>query len=125
MRAIFALFIGCALLTGCKHGKSGDAAALPQETGTRQKKTSARETKPQVTPINESAGKIASVNPNLRFVVIDFEMSRLPQVDQKLGVYRQGQKVGEVKISGQARNSIVAADVTAGEANVGDEVRPD
>jgi hypothetical protein len=100
---------------------------LNEESGTarKQKKTAVRETRPQVTAINESSGKIASVNPNLRFVVIDFAMNPLPQVDQKLSVFRQGQKVGEVKISSQARNSIMAADLTAGEANVGDEVRPD
>jgi len=51
-------------------------------------------------------------------------LNPVPQVDQRLGVYRQGQKVGEVKISSQARNSIIAADITQGEANVGDEVRP-
>jgi hypothetical protein len=57
--------------------------------------------------------------------VIDFAPNPLPKVDQRLGVYRQGQKVGEVKISRQANNSIVAADITQGEAQTGDEVRPD
>jgi hypothetical protein len=78
----------------------------------------------QATPISESTGKIASVNSALRFVVIDFAFNPVPQPDQRLGVFRNGQKVGEVKISNQARNSIIAADITAGEAQVGDEVRP-
>ena len=74
-------------------------------------------------PISEPLGKVASVNPGLRFVVIDFAFNPAPQVDQRMSVYRQGQKVGEVRISSQARNSIIAADLTAGEARVGDEVR--
>lgn len=70
-------------------------------------------------------GKVASVNPILRFVVIDFYLSRLPQIGQPLSVYRQGQKVGEVKVTGPEQSRNIAADITAGDAKVGDEVRSD
>jgi hypothetical protein len=130
MRAIVMLVLSAALLVGCKTSKpsdsSGQTKVVPAEKAPRGK--SARETKStatQATPITEAAGKVASVNPNLRFVVIDFALNPVPQVDQRMAVYRQGQKVGEVKISSQSRNSIIAADITAGEAQVGDEVRPE
>jgi len=78
---------------------------------------------PRVTPLNEFSGRVASVNQNLRFVVVEFPLSQLPPIDQRMSVYRQGQKVGEAKITGPARDHNIAADLVAGEANVGDEVR--
>lgn len=78
---------------------------------------------PRVTPLQEVSGKVARVNPQLRFVVVDFFLSEMPETDRRMSVYRKGQKVGEVKISGPARHNIVAADITAGEAQVGDEIR--
>ena len=63
------------------------------------------------------------MKPDLRFVVIDFTNSRRPELDQRLGVYRVGQKVAEIKVSGPFRNTTVAADLVAGEARYGDEVK--
>ncbi len=79
-----------------------------------------------VTLANPLAGKVTSVNRELRFVVVDFSFGQLPAADQRLGVYRQGLKVGEVKIdAAYARDGLVVADVVAGEAKEGDEVRRD
>ena len=64
-------------------------------------------------------------NPQLRFVVMDFPLRRTPALEQRLNVYRDGQKVGEVKVSGPARDTTIAGDVMVGEARVGDEVRED
>lgn len=129
MRAMLVLLLGGALLLGCRHSKpdqSDKPAAPVAKTGaTRGSKQPATAQVQQAAPVTESAGKVASVNTNLRFVVIDFAFNPVPQLDQRLGVYRNGQKVGEVKISNQARNNIVAADIMAGEAKVGDEVRPE
>jgi hypothetical protein len=135
MRAILSLLLGSALLVGCQHPKPSDPNVATGETVVKKGRTTKSSSKPaasrdsgvqpQATPLNESSGKVASVNPTLRFVVIDFSLNPLPKTDQQLGVYRKGQKVGEVKISAQARNSIVAADITDGDAQVGDEVRPD
>jgi hypothetical protein len=130
MRAIVMLALSCALLVGCRHARPSDQTTSSGETKKRPDKKAAQSAKeasnqaPREEPISGVAGKIASVNSNLRFVVIDFTLSPLPRVEQQLGVFRQGQKVGEVKISSQARNNIVAADLTAGEAAIGDEVRP-
>jgi hypothetical protein len=69
------------------------------------------------------SGRIASVNDKLRFVIIDFTNSRRPELDERLGVYRVGEKVAEVKVSGPYRNTTVAADIVAGEVKYGDEVK--
>ena len=83
----------------------------------------AKTTKPDMRPINGIRGRIASVNAKSRFVVVDFAASQLPEMDQRLGVYRVGQKVGEIKVSGPFRGPNIAADIVAGEALFGDEVR--
>ena len=70
-------------------------------------------------------GKVIVANPQLRFVVMDFPLRRTPALEQRLNVYRDGQKVGEVKVSGPARDTTIAGDVMVGEARVGDEVRED
>ena len=135
MRAILVLILCGLALSGCKHPKPETAQVKPTEPKTTVKAAVVPKNPtvaapkpspppvPRATAVNDGAGKVASVNANLRFVVIDFALNRPPQADQRLSVFRDGQKVGEVKISSQARNSIVAADITAGEARVGDEVR--
>ena len=70
-------------------------------------------------------GKVAKVNVPLRFVVLDFGLDRLPALDQRLSVYRQGLKVGELKVTGPVMLNNIVADVVTGEANEGDEVRSD
>jgi hypothetical protein len=128
MRAIVILVLSSALLVGCKHARPSDAKAPPGQAAAQKPadKKATRETKktaPTATAITEPIGKVASINTNLRFVVIDFGLNPAPPADQMLSVYRQGQKVGEVKLSGPPRNNIIAADLIQGEANVGDEVR--
>jgi hypothetical protein len=71
------------------------------------------------------SGKVLFVNAALRFLVMDFPVRRLPVLDQRLNVYRNGQKVGQVKVTGPARDTNIAGDITAGEAQPGDEVRED
>jgi hypothetical protein len=123
MRSILVLALSGALLLGCKHSKPAETEAAPgREAGARGAATQATI---RATPIHESSGAVASVNPDLRFVVIDFHLNPPPRVDQRMGVYRQGLKVGEVRISKQSHNSIIAADIMAGEARVGDTVRAD
>lgn len=141
MRVTFVCLLGATglLLSGCKHAQpSSNPAAekpskkakavakpAPEKMGAREMTAVPTSTPPpQAVAVAEPSGKIASVNSGLRFVVIDFGLNVAPAADQRLGVYRQGQKVGEVKISGQGRNNIIAADITAGEAAVGDEIRP-
>ena len=70
-------------------------------------------------------GKVVEANPALRYVVLDFPVRGLPALDQRLSVYRDGQKVGEVAVSGPYIGTAVAADVVAGQAEIGDAVRAD
>lgn len=85
--------------------------------------TNAASDRPVTRPANILNGRIVAVREPLRFVIVDFAGGRMPQLDQRLNVYRLDQKVAEVKISGPYLGTTVAADVTAGEAMLGDLVR--
>lgn len=80
---------------------------------------------PQVTPVTPVQGRVVFLNPRLRFVIVDFAFHRPPRPEQRLGVFRAGRRVGEVRISGPAEGSTIVADVMTGEAVVGDLVRED
>lgn len=110
------------LLTACAQqqpaatgtGRAPAPAAIPAVTPA---------TAPAVTPAATRTGKVASVKPELRFVVVDFALSGVPADGTPMAVYRAGQKVGEIRITGPSVGTNTAADITAGEAKPGDEVR--
>ena len=120
------------LLSGCAANKTAGPAAMlgggqagkagvPPPSSSRETKPS----NPTVTADERLFGKVVSVNPVLRFVVMDFPVFRMPVVDQRLNIYRNGQKVGEIKVTGPSLETTIAGDLAAGEAQVGDEVRED
>jgi hypothetical protein len=134
------------LVSGCASRRPGatpekQTAVEPASTESTAAPRKSPKTKPPADPTaaklsvtNENAvltvtdatgGRVASVNPVLRFVVVDFILKKMPVIDQRLGVYRQGQKVGEVRITGPERGGNIVADLVVGEAQVGDEVRPE
>lgn len=76
-----------------------------------------------INPAGALIGKIISVNTSARFVVLNFPIGKMPALEQRLGIYRNGLKVGEVKVTGPQRDDNIVADITAGDAGVGDEVR--
>jgi hypothetical protein len=76
-----------------------------------------------VTPESALVGKVALVNAAGRFVVLNFPLGKMAAVEQRLSLYRRGLKVGEVKVTGPAREDNIVADLVAGEAQVGDEAR--
>jgi hypothetical protein len=78
---------------------------------------------PIVTPDNSLTAKVATYNATGRFVVLSFPVGHLPAMDQSLFLYRNGLKVGEVKITGPQRENDTVADLVTGTAQVGDEVR--
>ena len=78
----------------------------------------------QIRPLDSGNGTIRSVNTRLRFVVLDFALSIVPQPGQRLEVIRDGQTVGELKVTGPAQGAATAADLIAGEPIAGDTVRP-
>ena len=124
------LFFAC-LLAGCAPSKPVRQPApaqtktvrssAPAVEGRRQKTGS----KSDVTLDQAVLGTVVAVNPTLRFLVMDFPVRKLPVLEQRLNVYRNGQKVGEVKVTGPGRDTTIAGDILAGEAQVGDEVRED
>ncbi len=106
------------LLCGCSRHPA--KAAPPGTTGRRAAQL------PQkliVTPETGLAGKVVNVNTGGRFVVLNFPIGHLPKLDQPLNVYRLGLKVGEVRATGWQLDDNVVADLLAGEAQPGDEVR--
>ena len=68
-------------------------------------------------------GRVSSFNATGRFVVLNFPVGHLPAMEQRLEVFRQGVKVGEVKVTGPQRDDHIVADLVTGEAASGDEVR--
>jgi hypothetical protein len=80
---------------------------------------------PILMPDEAVQGRVVSVNPPLRYVVIDFPVRNFPVLDQRLSVYRDGQKIGEVRVTGPILGTAAAGDILAGQAAVGDEVRED
>jgi hypothetical protein len=114
----FLVLVCVFLLAGCgkttRPTKSGGGVGAGASTGSS--------TNPIVTPSTAVTGRISSVNVN-GFVIASFPIGAVPRIDQRLNVYRKGLKIGEIKISGPQENNHIAADITAGEAQVGDEVR--
>ena len=114
------------LLAGCS---STPTSKMSEDSPTKPQKkvvaTAAPQAPPQAKLLPLSA-RVVGGREEFRFVIIDFTNSRRPALDEKLGVYRIGQKVGEIKISGPLyQDTTVAADLVAGEAKYGDEVKRD
>ncbi|MBN2505862.1 MAG: hypothetical protein JXQ71_04125 [Verrucomicrobia bacterium] len=76
-------------------------------------------------PSDVVPGKISLVNPNARYVVVSYPVGALPELGRRLNVFRNGLKVGEIKITGPQRDLNIVADIVAGQCQRGDEVRPD
>lgn len=81
------------------------------------------ESKLIVTPESLLVGKVTMFNTAGRFVVLDFPVGRMPSLDQTMFIYREGLKVGEVRVTGPERDNNTVADLISGEAARGDEVR--
>jgi hypothetical protein len=106
-------------LSGCARKKISDSVPLP-----RARAGAPAANQPLIVTLeNAVAGKVALVNTTARFVVLNFPIEKMAAVEQRLNVYRRGLKVGEVKVTGPQREDNIVADLVAGEAEVGDEVR--
>lgn len=79
--------------------------------------------RPVVTSLDAPLGVVMFANPGLRFAVVDFGLGPVPADGERFGVYRDKQKVGELKINGPREETNIVGDITAGEARPGDEVR--
>jgi hypothetical protein len=69
------------------------------------------------------SGQVAMVNAEARFVVLTFPPGPVPQTDHHLNVYRNGLKVGEVKVTGPQHEFDTVADIVSGDVQLHDEVR--
>ena len=75
-----------------------------------------------VTPDASLAAKVVIYNATGRFVVLSFPVGQMPNAGRIFFLYRGGLKVGEIKIDTWQRDNLVVADLTDGDAQVGDEV---
>ena len=104
-------------VSGCASKKPAGSSDVPGLTAT------VPAGKPIVKPSDVLNGKVVSFNTVGRFAVLNFPMTRMPGIDQTLFLYRDGLKVGQVKITGPQKDDNIVADLTNGEAKAGDEVR--
>jgi hypothetical protein len=120
-----ALLLVAVLANGCVlfHHHRTPPAPAAQNSAYLAPATPSATLNPIVTPDNSLAARVASYNATGRFVVLSFPVGRMPNMNQTLFLYRNGLKVGEVKITGPQRDNDVVADLVAGTAQVGDEVR--
>jgi hypothetical protein len=66
---------------------------------------------------------VALLNSGSGFVILTYPIGKLPRVGQRLSVYRNGMKVGELIVTQPQHDQNTAADIVAGEAQAGDEAR--
>jgi hypothetical protein len=109
--SLFLLMAGV-LISSCASHKPKASASVPKGAAAI------------VTPDTSLAARVISYNEAGRFVVLSFPIRQMPNADQIFFLYRGGLKTGEVKITGpQDDNNNIVADVVAGGAQAGDEVR--
>ena len=112
-------------VAGCGGPGLPSAEFPPRGTVTRPPKTETNAPNAIVTPGGSLPGKVVLVNTTARFVVLSFPMGGVPAPDRRLNVYRDGLKVGVIKITGPQRDQNTVADIISGECQVGDEIKDD
>ncbi len=125
MRTVLSLLLGMLALAGCTHGRSTkpSAAASDPFANPRAPSASTNGSRLIVTPDPGLVGKVALVNREGRFVVLNFPVGHMPLLDQRLNVYHLGLKVGEITVTGPQRDDNIVGNLSAGDATAGDVVR--
>ena len=113
MRFLGGCLCGLLLAAGCAHTTAPSPHPAPKPAP------------PIITPDLRPIGHVETVNPAGRFVVVSFANAPMPALEARLGVYRNGQKIGEVKITGPQREVNIVADIVTGDPHPQDEVKPD
>jgi hypothetical protein len=115
------------LAVGCAQNKAAQTTKPVKPAATVRKTTvkpaTAVAPQPIITPDHSLAARVVSYNAIGRFVVLSFPPGQLANLEQSFFLYRDGMKIGEVKITGPQRDNNIVADLVTGEAQVGDEVR--
>ncbi|MBM3902117.1 MAG: hypothetical protein FJ379_08505 [Verrucomicrobia bacterium] len=75
-------------------------------------------------PLDGRVGQVLTVNPRLRFVVLDYSLTSLPVLGDELDLWRGPSIVGRLKVSGPILNTTAVADIVSGEPQVADLARP-
>src|ERR1017187_10748179 len=92
------ILLGALVWWGCFWKKAAKPGTQPQPRAgapAAQAETAGVFHPVTVTPEHTLAGKVVRVNGPGRFVVLNFPIGSMPPTDQRLNLYRQGQKVGE------------------------------
>jgi hypothetical protein len=76
-----------------------------------------------IQPDLRASGQIMMVNTEARFVVLAFPPGAVPQPGHSLKIYRNGLRVGEVKVSGPQRENDTVADIVTGDVQVHDQAK--
>ncbi len=116
VKTIFSAILAGAFLTACK------TATITPAPANKPASTPAKTAKRVAVPASSSAGKVLVLNKSSRFVVLAYPIASEPAIGQRLNVYRNGLKVGELKVTGPKSEGSIVADITAGEAQVADDV---
>jgi hypothetical protein len=112
------------MMSGCAwFGKGKSAKNTPAPTTSSLAQNSPTGTNVTVTPDASPNGSVARVNTVGRFAVLNFPLGNMPLMGQRLFVYRQGLRVGEVRVTGPSNDDDTVADIINGEAEKGDEIR--
>jgi hypothetical protein len=119
--ALFMAFLGL-VTAGCSGTRPSTTPGppAPQNTAVRTN-APALTVSPATSP--SATGRVARVNNDGGFVILTYPIGKVPPLGKRLGVYRNGMKVGELKICEPQYQQNTAADITAGEAQAGDEAR--
>ena len=104
---VFAFFLLPALLTGCSGPGAGKRATSIKATG-------------EILPDLRLHGRIATINHQGQFVVVDFNVGGIPPLQARMNVYRGNNVVGTINLSGPINDNLVAADIVSGDLEVGD-----
>jgi hypothetical protein len=118
MRSAIGVLSAALLLTGCMHHKPAPGPAEPAPPVMSQPPPSA-----VIKPDLQATGRVAMVNAEARFVVISYPPGSALPTDQRLNVYRNGEKVGEIKVTGPQHENNTVADIVSGDVQLHDEVR--
>lgn len=95
-------------------------ASVPASAGVQSNPVTAA---PLIRPVSSPVGRITSVNQQVMIAVVTFPVGQVPAAGGRYSVFRAGQKVGELKMSEEAADTLRVADITSGTLEVGDEVR--
>lgn len=106
VKHLLALAVTASVLVGC--------AAGPQNGASRPAKL-------QLRADTRLRGTVATVNEPGQFVVVDFSVGTIPPLATRMNVYRGQEIVGQIELTGPARDNLVAGDVVSGSPKVGDE----